>query len=139
MWNFRPHTSGDIAGWFEGSDTAPEDCLILVYEGKSGSRTFGAGIAVMAADPARAKDPDPAAYVPDVGVAPSHRRLGLGEALMAAMAGPRKKGSPSSNSSPTTAIPPRRRFTESSVSMRWEKSSSTNGEIPLWGTSRRTP
>ncbi|MDP6367602.1 MAG: GNAT family N-acetyltransferase [Nitrospinota bacterium] len=65
--------------------------MILVYEGKSGSRTFGAGIAVMAVDPARAKDPDPAAYVPDVGVAPSHRRLGLEEALMAAMAGRAKE------------------------------------------------
>jgi ribosomal protein S18 acetylase RimI-like enzyme len=93
MWNFRPHTSEDIAEWFEGSDTAPEDCLILVYEGKSGARTFGAGIAVMAVDPARAKGPDPAAYVPDIGIAPSHRRLGLGGALMAAMAGrAREKG-----------------------------------------------
>lgn len=140
MWNFRPHSTGDIAEWFEGRDTDPEDCMLLVYEGKSGDRTAGAGIAVMAVDPARKKGPDAAAYVPDIGVAPSHRRLGLGEALMAAMAGPVRKGSPPSNSSPTMKIPPRSLFIKKSVSMRWGKLPSMNGEIPRrWNLRGRTP
>ncbi len=81
MWNFRPHGPGDIAEWFKGRDTDPEDCLIL-EAGKGG----GGGIAVLAVDPARVERGDLTAYVPDIGVAPAHRRKGLGKALIAAIA-----------------------------------------------------
>jgi ribosomal protein S18 acetylase RimI-like enzyme len=81
MWNFRPHGPGDIAEWFKGRDTAPDDCFIL-EAGKEG----GGGIAILAIDPARVESGDLTAYVPDIGVAPAHRRKGLGKALIAAVA-----------------------------------------------------
>ena len=86
MWNFRPHGQEDIAHWFEGRETAPQDCLILVRERKGGAPDDGAGIAVLAVDAARLKNADPVGYVPDIGVAGAHRRKGLGKALMSAIA-----------------------------------------------------
>jgi ribosomal protein S18 acetylase RimI-like enzyme len=83
MWNFRPHSTEDIAHWFESADTAPGDCFILEYEGGGLSRE--AGMAILSIDGDRVAGGDPTCYVPDIGVAGGHRRRGLGGALMAAV------------------------------------------------------
>ncbi|MBI2178303.1 MAG: GNAT family N-acetyltransferase [Candidatus Tectomicrobia bacterium] len=83
MWNFRAHAPGDIAEWFEGGDTAPENCLLL----ESLSEPAGLlGMAALAVDPSRLQAGDKTAYIPDIGVVPDHRGKGWGEILIAAAA-----------------------------------------------------
>ena len=83
MWNFRPHGPGDIAAWFEATDTRPENCLLLEREGPPAE---GVGMALLAIDPGRLAAGDRAAYIPDIGVLPAHRRRGMGRALLCAAA-----------------------------------------------------
>ncbi|MEE9274235.1 MAG: GNAT family N-acetyltransferase [bacterium] len=88
MWNFRPHGEAEVSAWFEGPESDPKDCIILeAGEGEEGKDAAEAvGMAVLAVDPLRLAGADPAGYVPDIGVAPGHRKRGLGRTLIAAAA-----------------------------------------------------
>lgn len=83
MWNFRAHAARDIAEWFEGGETAPENCLFL----ESLAEPAGLlGMAVLAVDSSRLQRGDRTAYIPDIGVLPGHRGKGWGEILIASAA-----------------------------------------------------
>ena len=87
MWNFRPHSPKDIAEWFDGSDTSPEDCFILEHVSKDLGSAKGAGMVVTCIDQERASQPNLSAYIPDIGITPAYRRQGLGHVLLAAAVG----------------------------------------------------
>lgn len=80
MWNFYPHTARNVASWFEVPDTIPNNCLVLEEAGE------GIGMAVLTVEPARIEAGDRTGYIPDIGLVATHRKRGLGRALMGAVA-----------------------------------------------------